>query len=181
MKKRTGKADKLDELQFGIRDLFEALSDAIAEVSTRIEEGETEEVRRNFDFQTKKGPIKAEAGIRMRMAGLEASAPSVSPTPSSAKTPKNAANTSDNSTYQDLVYNVFENDNGWHLTADMPGVSKEQLMLNASGGELELRTNGQRLYAASVSLPEGASLENIACTLQNGILELSYSATEPAP
>lgn len=181
MKKRAAKSDKLDDLQFGIRDLFEVLSDAIAEVSTRIEEGETGEIRRNFDFQTKKGPIKAEAGIRMRMAGLETSAPSVRPTPSSARTPKNAAKTSDKTTYQELVYSVFEDDSGWHLTADMPGVSKEQLMLNASGGELDLRTNGQRLYAASVPLPEGASLANIACTLQNGILELSYSAAESDP
>lgn len=69
--KKTGRA-ALDGIDIRLGDLFGDLGAALTEMIERLDAGADGEVRRVHEFDTARGPIRAQAGIRIRMGGIEA-------------------------------------------------------------------------------------------------------------
>lgn len=179
-KKKIKEAAK--EIDVGLNGLFGALGDAIGEMVTRLEDGTAGSVTRDHVFETDKGPVRAQAGVRLRMGGMDvgpsASAPSAKPvnpnrarTTSVADTPPPA---------KPLEYDIFEDAEAWILTADMPGVSRGDLALEAHAAHLHLTTTGARRFQARVELGNDFDFEGIETRLHNGVLTLNIPKTEAA-
>lgn len=91
-----------------------------------------------------------------------------------------------------------ENENGYLMTVDLPGVRKEDVQINLQGQTLtisgerkraetvkgkdgsrrETRTYGK--FQLSFTLPESVNVENIEANLENGVLSLALPKAESA-
>ena len=56
------------DIEAGLGTLLSALGDAVAEVTQRLGDGQTGEFHRSIDIETAQGPMRAEAGVRVRFA-----------------------------------------------------------------------------------------------------------------
>lgn len=168
MTDRKGPKDRMDEIQLGLGGVFDALGEAFSEVTRRLEEGQAGEVRRSYEVDTGKGPLRAEAGIRVRFAGADVTP--TSPSTSPVNTPKPAAPPEARSIDADILEDA---DGGWRLTADLPGVALDDLLLSQDGTQLKIETKGARHYRTEFDFPPGRRIEELNVHLNNGILDLS--------
>ena len=67
-KKRGSGGDPFGDLRVGFDGLLSALGEAITEISDRLETGQSGQIHKSFEVDTGKGPIRAEAGVRVRFA-----------------------------------------------------------------------------------------------------------------
>lgn len=166
----------LGDITAGFGTLIDALGAAISEISERLDKGETGEVRRSFEVDTGKGPIRAEAGVRVRFAdqgpraeptgGVRAHAPHRSATTGQAQ-PRSSPPS------RPIDVEILEDAGTWRLTADIPGVEKDEVALAISEGELVIETTGRRRFEGRAAVPDGITLDDIGLSLRNGILELT--------
>lgn len=164
--------DAAQEIDIGLNGLLGALGDAIGEMVTKLEDGHSGALSRDHVFETEKGPIRAHAGVRLRMGGLDAGSGS-HPAPKPVNPNRSSPNQPVSPKPKTLEYDVFEEKNGWIFAADLPGVSAEELQLTHEGSLLELKTTGARLFTASVDLECEFDFEQIETRLQNGVLTLT--------
>jgi HSP20 family protein len=87
---------------------------------------------------------------------------------------------------------IVETDNGYLLTADLPGVSKDQLEITIESGELSIighrdfQNEGEPLYRERrpygfrrvFELDHSIDSEKISASLENGVLRLDLPKTE---
>src|SRR6056297_615222 len=72
--KKTGRA-AIEEIDLRLDGLLGKLGGTLGELLDALDRGETGELQRTHDFQTTRGPVRAETGIRIRMGlGDEAAA-----------------------------------------------------------------------------------------------------------
>ena len=57
----------LRQIDLQLDGLLGKLGDTLGEMIERLEDGETGEFRRSHELQTPRGPVRAEAGLRVRM------------------------------------------------------------------------------------------------------------------
>ncbi|MXQ07941.1 Hsp20 family protein [Alphaproteobacteria bacterium GH1-50] len=176
--KRRTDADPVSDIRAGFDGILSALGEALSDISSRIENGNTGEVHRSFDMDTAKGPLRAEAGVRVRFAGQEIG--STAPRRRAPTTPVNAPRpaTRDDTPLSEapvrkMDHDIVEDDETWRLTADIPGVGREDLVLDLVENTLIITTTGTRRFRGEASLPPGIALDDITVSLRNGILELS--------
>lgn len=179
-KPRKPGGDPLGEFAAGFGGLMNALGAAISEISERLDVGETGEVRRSFEVDTGKGPVRAEAGVRIRFAdaagrgeersGRPFARPVNAPAPAAKQAPAGAGQ---GRAVRPLDFDILEDAETWRLTADIPGVEADEITLDVVDGRLVIETTGPRRYRGSADLPAGVLREDIGLTLRNGILELS--------
>ncbi|MEM9784952.1 MAG: hypothetical protein AAF801_00520 [Pseudomonadota bacterium] len=161
--------DAARDIDDGLGTLFETLGAAINEMITRIEDGQSGTVSRDQVFDTAKGPIRAHAGIKLRMGGLDQGDTAMTPQPVNARRSQPAPQSPQ---VKPIAYDLLEDDDDWILTADIPGVSAEHLDISKDGTVLLLRTNGPRRYQAQIDLNTNFSLADDGPNLRNGILTL---------
>ncbi len=175
-------SDPLSEIGRGFSGLMNALGEAIAEVSERLDVGESGEVRRSFEMDTGKGPLRAEAGVRVRFADNGAGAPGagaskmarpVNPARGGRADPRPEATLA--AAVQPIDFEIIDDAETWRLTADIPGVEENELSLGAVDGQLQIETTGHRRYRGVAAMPEGIAPEDIEISLRNGIVELTCS------
>lgn len=187
---RFRKAGATIDLRLG--DLLGELGHALTEMMGRLETGGSQEIRRDYTIETGKGPLRAETGIRVRVAG--AAAPSARPQPvnrpraaASRPAPEPAAPpssppSSPPSPPQPIAAEIFLEADQWQLVADLPGVPREALVLARDGGDLVISAEGRgRRFHGRFALPAGLELEAIGVSLRNGILELAADLPGEAP
>ena len=73
---------------------------------------------------------------------------------------------------------MFEDQNAWIFTADLPGVAQGDLSLASNGTRLDVTTSGARLYEAQVELGKPFDLDGIETRLHNGVLTLNIPKSE---
>lgn len=175
-KNRNTINSKARDIDAGLSGLFDVLGQAIGDIASKLEDGKTGAISRDHVFETAKGPMRAHAGIHLRMGGLDSEQSSTSkPQPvNHASRTKSAATPDANVTPKPmpLSHDLFEDNGAWVLTADMPGVSRKDLTLSRNGADLVLETAGLRQYHAQIALSEDFVLDEISVTLRNGILAL---------
>lgn len=171
--RKTGRA-ALDEIDARLTDLFGELGSALVDMIHRLDAGSDGELWREQMFETEKGPVRAQAGIRLRVGGLDAGQrrdkrvnestagrEAVHPAP-----PGKAA-------VRPVAAEIVDDSIVWRLTADLPGAARENLELSVEDATLVIAAEARgRRYAERVSLPPGTSLSSLVVRLQNGILEI---------
>ncbi len=152
--------DIFDEFfgRFGIDDIFERMMRDIEDIFRRAETGEIKPIVRGFSIRI--GPdgkpeirefgTKPEPTIR---EGIEERKPLV---------------------------DVIETDNEVQVIAEMPGVSKEDIELNATETSLEIRAEGEsRKYYETVELPTEVEPDSAKARYNNGVLEVVLKKKTP--
>lgn len=179
-KRRKPGGDPVEELAAGFGGLMNALGAAISEISERLDAGASGEVRRSFEVDTGKGPVRAEAGVRVRFADAagrgEGAAARAYPRPINTPAPgadAAGAEAARSRRVRPLDFEILKDAETWRLTADIPGVEADEITLDVVDGRLVIETTGHRRYAGAADLPEGVARDDIGLSLRNGILELS--------
>jgi HSP20 family protein len=68
---------------------------------------------------------------------------------------------------------VIEDKNGISITAELPGVEKEDVELDLQGSEIVIKVDTEgRKYHKKVELPDNIDPESISATYKNGVLEV---------
>lgn len=75
-----------------------------------------------------------------------------------------------------------ENDKGWTVTLDMPGVAREDLSISVEGPvvRIETRQEAPRPYKAAYELPQDIDVDATSAKLENGVLTLTLAKLAPA-
>lgn len=80
--------------------------------------------------------------------------------------------------------NLYEDDDGWLVVVDLPGVPHDRLDVTVESGALQIRGEQAERpdasaswlparFARTITLPEGADVAAIAATLEMGVLTLT--------
>ena len=195
--KRRKVDETISELDLRLDDLLGKLGRSLGEMIERLDDGEAQEVRRSHDVETPRGPLRAEAGLRVRFAATGAAPapaerarrrsskpssapPAVDPEPPAPRTRPQAAASADGPEARTPEMESYVDDGHWHLCADLPGatlpeIDVQVLPAHEAGGPrtLVLRSEGARRYAAERELPAAADPSNMDIALRNGVLVIS--------
>lgn len=183
-KSNRGKSS-FSEIEIGLNGLLGAIGDAVHELARRAGEGGAGELRHVYEIDTQNGPLRAEAGIRIRTAGTDGLAPGdharKSPVKRSARhaSSERERTSVSSSPVRRVAYDILETDEDWRLTADLPGVDEKEITLTDTATGILLETKGRRKYRAEFPVPEGISAARLARRMSNGILELTARPEEP--
>jgi HSP20 family molecular chaperone IbpA len=178
-RKKTGRA-ALDGIDAGLGDLLGTLGAALEDVIGRLDPGGAGEVRRDLEFDTDRGPIRAHAGIRVRVGGLDAARDAAASGRKPARPLRETAAPAP-VPERPIVGEVVDDGRVWRLTADLPGISRDDLDLSLEDGMLAISaTVRARRYADRIAVPPGTTIEALRVTLQNGILEIEAPSAGPS-
>ncbi|WP_370400187.1 Hsp20/alpha crystallin family protein [Sulfitobacter sp. JB4-11] len=174
-KRRDPFGQKPQDIETGLGNLFDALNQAVGQIATKLEDGKSGTISRDHIFETEKGPMRAHAGIRLRMGGIDVGGESPStPQPvNRKKTPPAPPRPQQQPSAIPLQYDLFEDSGAWVLTADMPGVSRKDITLSQDGTDLVVQTSADRKYHARINLADPFDPDRITVSLRNGILSLN--------
>lgn len=167
------------DIDLGLNTLFGALGDAIGDMVSKLEDGKSGAVTRDHVIDTDKGPVRAQAGIRVQMGGLGAArtdGPAATAKPINPN--RNTSQPQRPPRARALEYDIFEEQDAWIFTADMPGVGRDALRLDRDGTHLDLKTTGSRLFEARVDLGKPFDFDRIETRLHNGVLTLLIPKAE---
>ena len=73
------------------------------------------------------------------------------------------------------MVDVFDEEKEIIITAELPGVSENQIEIVLEGDILSIQTNGDRKYAKEILLPVVVTLGSMTKVYNNGILELRFT------
>lgn len=178
-KKRDDRfAQAAKDIDINIGKLIGNLGEAVNEIINRLDDGKSGEVTREHVFDTANGPIRAQAGVRLRMGGLGGDT-QAGPRRPRPVNPDRTARSAPSVAPRALDYDLIEDEDCWILTADLPGVSTDELILSQDGAVLSVATRGSRRYAADIKVASPFQLDDTAATLRNGILELRLPKVDP--
>lgn len=173
-RKKSGRA-AVEGVDAGLGGLLGTLGAALAEVLEQLDQGGAAEVRRDFEVETDRGPLRAEAGIRLRMGGFDTGWRDLvdgrdpAPLRAGAAAPEGAT--------RPIAAEIVDDGTVWRLTADLPGVARKDLSLTVDQGMLVILAAGRgRRYSDRIALPHGTGPEDLRVSLRNGVLEIEAPA-----
>lgn len=168
--------DILNEIDVRLNGVLGELGRALGDALTKLDQGGGE-VTRSQSFQTSKGPVRAEAGIRVRMGGMDLGAsdrtasdpqPVNTPEPNATADPVDAQPPS-----REIAATIVASETQWSLTAELPGAAESELKVTVSGDQLEISTTGVgRSYAGTFDVPSAVTQDTLSVSLRNGILDI---------
>jgi HSP20 family protein len=83
------------------------------------------------------------------------------------------------SSEREALADVTITDKEVKVVVEIPGVSKENIVVNAFGDSVEITTtNTERKYNQVVDIPPETDIETAASTYKNGILEITFKKKE---
>ena len=178
--------DAASEIDLRLGDLLGQLGDALAEAAERLENGDSGEVRREREFDTGSGPIRASAGIKISTLGARVqTSGKPSGGPSEGRRPDTPVNTpgpaapeaASGPAPRKVDATVFDEKDHWFVVADMPGITQADVTLTETGEMLRIEAvSATRHYILETPRPAGWA--RFVCTVQNGILEVQAIASE---
>jgi HSP20 family protein len=75
---------------------------------------------------------------------------------------------------KDPLIDVFENGELVHILAEFPEVGKDDLLLHATGQNLEIKVIGSSEYSEDIELPVRVDPKSAKATYKNGVLEVTF-------
>ena len=73
------------------------------------------------------------------------------------------------------LVDVFDTEDSVHVVAEMPGIEKEDIQLDATDSAVELKaTHGERKYSEYIELPVKIDPDSAKATYLNGVLEVIF-------
>jgi HSP20 family molecular chaperone IbpA len=166
-----------EDADAGLGEFLGALRSALSDVIGQLGQGEAGEVHRDIQLQTDRGPLRAQAGIRVRLGGAsmmrhanaggrDAVRPAPAPQTAAPEVPA-----------RPIAADVVNDGKVWLLTADLPGVAREDLSIAVEEGMLIISASGRgRRYVDRIAVPAGTGADDLRISLQNGILEIEAPA-----
>ncbi|MDI3497444.1 archaeal heat shock protein Hsp20 [Archaeoglobus sp.] len=150
--------DIFDEFfRFGIDDIFERMMRDIEEIFRKAESGEIKPIVRGFSIR-----IGPDGKPEIREFGTK---PTIKETGIEERRP---------------LVDVIETDNEIQIIAEMPGVNKDDIELNATETTLEIRAEGEnRKYYETVELPAEVDPDSAKARYNNGVLEVILKKKTP--
>src|SRR6266702_4054438 len=178
MSAKDGEQKKKDEekveVDFGIGNisfggLFQGIGNLIDLVS-RIEEEGKGEVKREGEFTSPSGRVKAVYGLSVKTG--PSGKPTVEPFGNVRKSSKGPVVEEER---QPLV-DVFDEKDHILVIAELPGVAEEQISASVKGDILTLSAaNNDRKYYKEVVLPEDVDADSLQQKYKNGVLEIKVN------
>ncbi len=167
----TARKPKGPKAADGLNGLFDALSDALGDMMARLDEGAAGSFERQHTFETPKGPVRAQAGVRVRMGGHDVTQPR--PKQLQPINPdRAAASPAPPPREKEVPCDIIETEDRWTITADVPGIAAEDVTITYEDDTIEIVANGRRRYRARCTLDAPGVMGEKAMTLHNGILTL---------
>ncbi|MDF1534569.1 MAG: Hsp20/alpha crystallin family protein [Methanosarcinaceae archaeon] len=78
------------------------------------------------------------------------------------------------------LVDVFETEDCVHVVAEMPGIEKEDIQLDATDLTVDLKaTHGERQYSEYIELPVKVDPDSAKATYHNGVLEVIFERLDP--
>jgi HSP20 family molecular chaperone IbpA len=143
---------------------------ALSDMISRLDPGGDGVVRRDIEFET--GALRAQAGVRLRLAGLDLARPRGG-TPRDARPVGTEKATQPDAEARPIKADVVDDGLFWRLTAEVPGVARRDLLLAIEDGVLRISAVAPgRRYTGSFALPSDTSRDALRVNLRNGILEI---------
>lgn len=143
--------------RFGIEDIFERMMRDIENMFKRAESGEIKPIIRGFSIR-----IGPDGKPEIREFGTK---PTIKETGIEERKP---------------LVDVIETDYEVQVIAEMPGVNKDDIELNATETSLEIRAEGEnRKYYETVELPVEVEPDSAKARYNNGVLEVILKKKTP--
>lgn len=175
----------LDEIDVRLEGLLGKLGGTLGDLLDKLQTGDSGEVHRSYEFQSPRGPVRAETGVRIRMGLAEARsgsrAPGTPPGPRrgyaapGSRPSSGTAGPADGDAPRRPHMESHVAGARWIVTAELPGVAEADLDVAVTGRTLVVRTTGRRRYLAESALPDAADPADMVTHLHNGILEISMA------
>lgn len=179
--------EALTDIEAALEGLLGRLGGTLSEMIGKLDAGEAGEVRRSATFDTGRGPVRAETGVRIRVGGLTTDGAKSAPAPVNRPDGRNgtvraaagrgAAEAGPvaraEAEPREAVFETYTADDRWSASADLPGVALDDVSLRVEDGQLRLETTGPRRYHGAVDLPPRSDGDAMETVLRNGILEVS--------
>lgn len=79
------------------------------------------------------------------------------------------------------TFEVAQDDKGWTVTLDLPGVARDELSIDIEGAIVRIETKAQakRPFKAAYELPQDIDAANTTAKLENGVLTLVLAKQAP--
>jgi HSP20 family molecular chaperone IbpA len=185
-RKRPVGDDPLAEIARGLEGLMGQFGAALGEAMSRLGEGEGSASHHSRVFDTGKGPVRAEIGLRVRGLGQDLPGTGFRTRPARAARPDAEAMAEAASPAapagpdpaRDVVLTGYPDRGGWTLAADLPGVGPEDVAIDLQDGALHLTTRGARPYRGRAELPPGIDTARMTVTVRNGVLAVMFPGVE---
>lgn len=157
------------EIDLRLDGLLGELGKTLGEAIGRLNAGETD-LKHTRSFGDENGPVRAQAGVHIRMGGAAFGGTTEAPPPDPGSEPRASGAAKPE---RDIVASVLEDDGVWSLSAELPGMSRDDLEIGLDDGVLTLRAEtADRAYRGTFDVPAALSLEAMEVTLRNGILDM---------
>jgi len=179
MKEKMGKEEKNGGtgFEFGLGGLFKGLGSLIDAANQLAEKGEELSKSGEIDFSGLdkiKGlkELKGVYGVRVRT--LADGRPSVEPFGNIKRSPKGPVVEE----VREPIVDVFDESDGIHVVAEMPGIEEKDIFLDIQGDILTIKAEGQnRKYQKEILLSREAGADKMTWTYKNGILDVRIGAS----
>ncbi len=73
---------------------------------------------------------------------------------------------------RDPLVDVILTESAIYLTAEMPGVTSDDVRVEVEGSRLDMRAEGERRYVSAVELPADVDPNTLKHTFKNGVLDI---------
>ncbi len=163
---------------FGLGGLLSGLGNLINAATNMAEKGEEFSKSGEIDFSSLdkiKGlkDLKGVYGVRVRT--MADGKPSVQPFGNIKRTPKGPVVEE----VREPIIDVFDEPEGIHVVAEMPGIDEKDLHIEIKGDILNIGAEGRnRKYRKEVLLSREATAEQMNWSYKNGILEIKIVKSE---
>ena len=156
------------------------LGDLAEHLKGALDSGETEagerSGQRTFTIETPKGPLTGVAGYSMRFNTTtvdEAIQARTGASKTGAGFERAKAAQPDVETVREPLVDVHDEARRIVVTAELPGVQIEDVMVQIDGRTLVIETHSAKRFRSVVTLPADVEVGTLATTLRNGILQAS--------
>ncbi len=158
-------ADAIDEIGARLGGVAATLKSAFGALSNLADA--VDEAARDSD-----GRIQATSEVRVRVGGVPVAPDHASTPPAGARAAREAPETM--GPVRDPLVDVFDEDDAWVITAELPGVREDQLSLHVTDTEVIFETLGPKRFRHVEPLPTGLATDQASHALRNGVLEIRF-------
>jgi HSP20 family protein len=170
---KSSDQEKVVKSTFNLGGLLGGLGGFIEKLGELAEAGE--ELSRSGEFTDTSGKIRGVYGINVKTALGDRGQTELKVEPF-GNVRRNSVDRPPGEDVREPLVDIHEEDDHILILVELPGVAKETVNLDVTGGQLKLSAQrGKTTYRKEVDLPENCSMENMSWECSNGILQVRFN------